>query len=454
MNDQPTLIQALTQTHRTIKGLVESLTDDELSVPYHPGINPPVWELGHTAHFFEVFILRPLDGAAAWSPGMDDIWDSFNIDHRDRWTPGIVPNREDTIAYVDAVHDAILSRMAARPPSPVELYLYRYAIYHQSMHIESLLWCRQTLGYKEAGYGEAICAHDGASAATASTAAGTSTEDVVVEPGVYRIGVLSQDTYGADAFAFDNEKPGFDIELDAFRISPTLVSNREYLAFVEDGGYERPEFWSWGGKKWLATPQAAPQLTVASANSEPAPPKQPLYWRREQGVWLERYFSRWLPLVMDYPVKHINYWEAEAYCRWAARRLPTEYEWEVAALGNRAGAPCQRYPWGNGMESARVDMDGERFARVPVTAFPEGSSPAGCRQMIGTLWEWTSSQFLPYNGFSVDMYPYMSTLQFGDHKTARGGSCATYSELIRGTYRQAYSPERNDVFIGFRTCAL
>jgi iron(II)-dependent oxidoreductase len=225
MNDQPTLIQALTQTHRTIKGLVESLTDDELSVPYHPGINPPVWELGHTAHFFEVFILRALDGAAAWNPGMDDIWDSFNIDHRDRWTPGIVPNREDTIAYVDAVHDAILSRMAARPPSPVERYLYRYAIYHQSMHIESLLWCRQTLGYQEAGYGEAICAHDGASAATASTAAGTSTEDVVVEPGVYRIGVLSQDTYDADAFAFDNEKPGFDIELDAFRISPTLVSN-------------------------------------------------------------------------------------------------------------------------------------------------------------------------------------------------------------------------------------
>ena len=106
------------------------------------------------------------------------------------------------------------------------------------------------------------------------------------------------------------------------------------------------------------------------------------------------------------------------------------------------------------MDSNRVDMDGTGLASQPVTALPEGDSPFGCRQMLGTLWEWTHDQFFPYDGFAIDMYPFMSTLQFGDHKVTKGGSCGTSSRLIRGSYRQAYLPNRHDVFVGFRTCAL
>jgi iron(II)-dependent oxidoreductase len=450
MNDKQTLIQALTDTHRTIRRLVTSLSDDELSVPYHPGVNPPLWELGHTAHFFEVFILRALDNTASSDPDMDDIWDSFNIDHRDRWAPGLVPDRENTIKYVDAVHEAILARIVETPLTPEDLYLYRYAIYHQNMHIESLLWCRQTLGYNKAVYNDAAFADALSAAPSTPGPAPMRAEDVVVSSGVYRIGMPNRDTHAAGCFAFDNEKPGFEIELDAFAISLTLVSNEEYKAFVEDGGYKRARLWSRGGKKWLASPQ----LTAIPPSTETALPTKPIYWREQDGQWLERHFSQWLPLEPDHPVKHITYWEAEAYCNWAGRRLPTEYEWEAAALGNTVGTSFKRYPWGDSMEAARVDMDGGRFARIPVTAYPEGASPSGCRQMLGTVWEWTCSQFLPYDGFSVDMYPYMSTLQFGYHKTTKGGSCATSSRLIRGTYRQAYSPERNDVFVGFRTCPL
>jgi len=152
-------------------------------------------------------------------------------------------------------------------------------------------------------------------------------------------------------------------------------------------------------------------------------------------------------------VKHVSYWEAQAYCKFAGRRLPSEFEWEVAALGNREQEEFNKFPWGNTMETHRVDMDSKHLARLPVAALPEGDSPFGCRQMIGTVWEWTDSLFFPYDGFKVDMYPFMSTLQFGDHKVVRGGSCATSSILIRGTYRQAYTPDRNDVFVGFRTCA-
>ena len=450
MNDKHTLIQALTDTHRTIRRLVTSLSDEELSVPYHPGVNPPLWELGHTAHFFEVFILRALDNTTSWNPDMDDIWDSFNIGHQDRWTPGLIPDRTNTLKYVDAIHEVILARIVEKPLTPKELYLYRYAIYHQHMHIESLLWCRQTLGYNEAS-DEDAAPTDALFAVPATSAdAPMSARDVVVKSGLYRIGMPHNDAYAAERFAFDAEKPGFEIELEAFAISSTLVSNQEYMAFVEDGGYKRTELWSWGGKRWLATEQ----LTEVSSRTEAALPTQPIYWRKQHGEWLERYFSRWLQLEPDHPVKHITYWEAEAYCKWAGRRLPTEYEWEAAALGNTVGTAFKRYPWGDSMDAARVDMDGGRFARIPVTAYPEGASPSGCRQMLGTVWEWTSSQFLPYDGFSVDMYPYMSTLQFGYHKTTKGGSCATSSRLIRGTYRQAYLPERNDVFVGFRTCPL
>ncbi|NBC49395.1 MAG: ergothioneine biosynthesis protein EgtB [Gammaproteobacteria bacterium] len=450
MNDKSRLIEALTDTHRSIRMLVTSLSDEQLSVAYHPGINPPLWEIGHTAYFFEYFILRALEGAPSWNPAMDDIWDSFNIDHRDRWTPGLVPDRASTLQYVDTMHEAILARIEVNPLSPEALYLYRYAIFHQTMHIESMLWCRQTLAYERAGYKGAGAAEAVSDGAISPTAPSAEPHDVAVPAGTYQIGMPQHETHDSAYFAFDNEKPGFEITLQAFFISEYLVSNREYMAFVDDLGYERADLWSWGGKRWLRTTR----LSAVAPSTDSAAPKHPIYWRRQDGVWMERHFSEWLPLELDHPVTHVTYWEAEAFCNWAGRRLPTEYEWEAAALGNKNGLPFKRYPWGDSMDEKRVDMNGKHFARVPVWAYADGSSPFGCRQMIGTVWEWTSSQFLPYDGFAVDMYPYMSTLQFGDHKTTKGGSCATSSRLVRGTYRQAYTPDRNDVFVGFRTCAL
>jgi iron(II)-dependent oxidoreductase len=184
-------------------------------------------------------------------------------------------------------------------------------------------------------------------------------------------------------------------------------------------------------------------------------PKQPVYWRRQDGQWQERLFDRWQLVNPDAPVVHITYWEAEAWCNWAGRRLPTEFEWEAAALGNRPGEPFNRFPWGNDPASTKLaDLGGRNMAQNPVWDYPAGDSQFGCRQMVGSVWEWTSSQFFPYDGFKIDVYPFMSTLQFGDHKVARGGGCATSPNLIRGTYRQAYLAQRNDVYTGFRTCAI
>jgi len=425
--------------------LIRSLPEDKLDVPYHPGVNPPLWEMGHAAFFYEVFVFNLLDGTPSYDPSMDDLWDSFHIEHTDRWRRDLFPGREETLEYFNTIYDRVAERIRARALTDQELYLYRYGIFHQNMHIESLIWCRQTVGYP------APPDFKGDRPAPGEPVAG----DVDIPAGPWLIGMPGESgAYATDDFAFDNEKPRFEVELEPFEISRTPVSNREFQAFVDDGGYRRPELWSFGGRKWLET-----EIDVALVHgcSEPLmrAPKHPLYWRWHEGQWQERLFDQWQPLAPDAPVTHVTYWEAEAWCQWAGRRLPTEFEWEVAALANRAGESFRRYPWGNQAPDAMLaDMDGRNMAQNPVWDYPAGESPFGCRQMVGSVWEWTSNQFLPYDGFKVDMYPFMSTLQFGDHKVTKGGSCATSSNLIRGTYRQAYLPLRNDVYTGFRTCAL
>jgi len=439
------LLAALEHTRQRTEAMITSLPADKLTVPYHPGINPPLWEMGHSAFFYEVFVLNLLDGTPSYDPSMDDLWDSFHIEHRDRWRSDLFPDLAQTLAYFRTIYDRIAERIQSKPLKDEDLYLYRYAIYHQNMHIESMMWCRQTVAYP------APSDYVGDRPAPADPISG----DVEVPAGRWLIGMPgASEEYARRDFAFDNEKPRFEVELDAFRISRTLVSNREFQAFVDDGGYQRPELWSFGGRTWLESEQDV-SLVHGLTELLMRAPRHPLYWRWHENRWEERLFDHWQPLNPDAPVTHVTYWEAEAWCNWAGRRLPTEYEWEVAALANRVGEPFRRFPWGNEAPNAlRADMDGRNQARNPVWDYAAGESPFGCRQMIGSVWEWTGNQFLPYDGFKVDMYPFMSTLQFGDHKVTKGGSCATSSNLIRGTYRQAYLPLRNDVYTGFRSCAL
>jgi iron(II)-dependent oxidoreductase len=376
-------------------------------------------------------VFNLLDGAASHDPSMDDLWDSFHVEHKDRWRRDLFPGREQTLAYFDTIYDRVASRIESQPLTESDLYLYRYSVFHQNMHIESIIWCRQTVGYP------AIPDFQPERGAPGEPLSG----DAEIPAGRWLIGMPGEsEAYANNDFAFDNEKPRFDVELPSFAISRQPVSNREFMAFVEEGGYQRPELWSFGGRQWLQADSA---------------PGHPIYWRKHNGEWQERLFDQWQPINPDAPVVHVNYWEAEAWCHWAGRRLPTEYEWEVAALGNRPGEPFRRFPWGNEPVSPEhADMGGLNMAQNPVSDYPAGDSPFGCRQMIGSVWEWTSSQFFPYDGFKIDVYPFMSTLQFGDHKVSRGGGCATSPNLIRGTYRQAYLAQRNDVYTGFRTCAV
>jgi len=240
---------------------------------------------------------------------------------------------------------------------------------------------------------------------------------------------------------FDNEKWAHPVELQPFAIGRAPVTQAEFAAFVEADGYGRSELWSEAGWNWRK---------MAGA-------RQPTYWCRQGGGWLRRDFDRWVPLEPSRPVIHVNWYEADAYCRWAGRRLPTEAEWEAAAAtgGPELAAPKRRFPWGEGAPDAtRARLDGHALGCCDVGALPAGDSHFGCRQMIGNVWEWTASDFLPYPGFVADPYHDYSQPWFGTHKVLRGGAWTTRARLLRNSWRNFYKPDRRDVWAGFRTCAL
>jgi iron(II)-dependent oxidoreductase len=242
---------------------------------------------------------------------------------------------------------------------------------------------------------------------------------------------------GRSGFVFDNEKWAHEVRVAPFAISRCAVMNEEFVAFVDEGGYARREWWSDEGWRWR----------------EQEPAEHPVYWiPQANGRWLQRFYDQVLPLAATHPVMHVNWYEADAFCRWARRRLPSEAEWELAASGMEKAS----YPWGEEPPSQqRAELDATSPRCAPVAAHAAGDAPNGCRQLIGNVWEWTSDDFCPYPGFEVDPYKEYSQPWFGpERKVLRGGCWATRSRLIRNTWRNYFTKERRDIFAGFRTCAL
>ncbi|MGH9083479.1 MAG: SUMF1/EgtB/PvdO family nonheme iron enzyme, partial [Acidimicrobiales bacterium] len=310
-------------------------------------------------------------------------------------------------------------------------HIARYAVHHHDMHTEALTYTRQTLGYPP----PELPGIDLQPAGEEGPLPG----DVPVPGGPFAVGADRD-----EAFVHDNEKWVHPAELAPFALARAPVTQAEYAAFVDDGGYRRPELWSEEGLAWRAGVAA----------------EAPAYWRRGPRGFERRRFDTWLPLEPHRPVSHVCWYEARAYCRWAGRRLPTEAEWEAAAIGRPDGsgglAPGRRrFPWGDDAIAAHhANLDWRHQGTADVAAYPAGDSPVGCRQMIGNVWEWTSSTFLPYPNFEQDAYRDNSWPWFGSRKVLRGGAWATRSRLMRSTLRNYFTPDRRDVVCGFRTVAI
>lgn len=426
------LIEELHDARARTLELVQDLSDEELHGPKLAIVNPMLWEIGHAAYFHEFWTLRHIHDCAPIIANADQLYDSIAIAHDRRWDLPL-PSRAQTLAYLDAVLDAQIGRLASGSVSARAQYFYRYAVFHEDMHTEAFTYTRQTLGYKPPQLALAMNADP-------AWEAGPLAGDAAVPGGQFMLGAKR-----TDGFVFDNEKWSHAVELRPFRMARAPVTNQEFLAFVEDGGYQRRAWWDDEGWAWR---QAAGL-------------EHPVYWVRHAAhEWRVRRFDQQAPLSPFAPVIHVSWYEAKAYCRWAGRRLPSEAEWELAAAGAPAGDGRgithnkRRFPWGEDAPTAdHANLDGRALGCIDVAALPQGDSAFGCRQMIGNVWEWTDTTFQPYPGFTPDMYREYSQPLFGETKVLRGGCWATRGRMLRNTWRNYYGPNRNDVFAGFRTCA-
>ena len=360
------LAAALVDARARSLGAYAHLDFDRLEVPCIAIVNPPRWELAHIAWFQEYWCLRySAQAGAIVRPsrleGADALFDSAAVAHDARWHLDY-PSNKALRAYMRDVLDATLE--AVERPAAGARYFQELALLHEDMHGEALLMTLQTLGLPGPGL-------ELASPAPARREA----RDVRFEGGEFEQGAPN----ATSRFVFDNEKWAHPRRVASFSMSSRLVTQGEFADFLD------------------AT-RAAP----------------PRYWKREDGRWLARRFDAWSGLERDAPLVHVSLAEAEAYCEWAGRRLPTESEWEFAALRDRGGL----------------------------------------EQMIGCAWQWTSSPFEPYPGFAPDPYKEYSQPWFSSHVVLRGGCAHTRPRLVHERFRNFYLPGRADAFAGIRTCAI
>jgi iron(II)-dependent oxidoreductase len=439
------LIEALKETRARTLELIDDLGGEELIGPRLQIVNPLLWEIGHLAWFQEFWVLRHLGGRPPILKQGDELYDSARVAHDTRWDLPLL-ERAETLAYMRRVLELVIDGAGENSAGLRDTegydqdYFLNLVLLHEQMHDEAITYTRQTLSYPAPG----IAIANNATLIEPDAPARDKndlTSDAEIPGGRFTLGSIRQ-----SGFAFDNEQLAHEVELAAFAISKTATTNGEFKEFVGDGGYGRRDLWSAAGWQWRT-----------AANAE-----HPVYWRHDgTDRWLRRNFDEWVTLDERLPVIHVNWHEAEAYCRWAGRRLPTETEWEMAAScqpmtnGQGVAARKRRYPWGDEFPTPeRAHLNWRALGCLPVEALPAGDSAFGCRQMIGNVWEWTASDFKPYPGFVAGPYKEYSEPWFGDHKALRGGCWVTRSRLIHNTYRNFYTPDRRDVWAGFRTCAL
>jgi len=411
---------------RTLE-LVSVLDWPTLRRQHVPILSPMVWDLGHIGNYEETWIAQNVLGEAPVVDAFQEMFDPV-LNPRPVREALPLPERDELLAYLSRVRDRTreaLARIEGLEETPLlaEGYVFDLVAEHEEQHQETLLQAMQLL--EEPAYTPA-------NRRELPGGSGEASKMIRVPGGSFLMGRPK-----SLGFAYDNEHPQHEVDVAAFEIDRFPVTNREYLAFVEDGGYQREELWSAEGKAWLQ-----------SAGVE-----APQNWVRQGAEWTVRYADLVLPVPNERPVIHLCYYEAEAYAGWAGKRLPTESEWEKAALwGPEATAP-RAFPWGDAPPNDELaNLDHLGFAPAEIGAYPVGASAWGVEQMVGDLWEWTSSDFVGYPGFKAFPYPEYSEIFFGDeYKVLRGGSWATRAHVARGTFRNWDFQIRRQIFAGVRT---
>ncbi|GHH63514.1 hercynine oxygenase [Kitasatospora indigofera] len=406
--------------------LTDCVEEPDLTAQHSPLMSPLVWDLAHIGNQEELWLLRNVGGRDPMHPEIDPLYDAFEHPRAERPSLPLLPPHEAR-AYAHEVRGRVLDLLASSPlegpPLLTDGFAFGMVAQHEQQHDETMLITHQL---RQGPVALTAPAPPPAPADAAALPA-----EVLIPGGPFRMGT---DT---ELWALDNERPSHELELADFLLDTTPVSNAAYQRFIADGGYQEPRWW---------TPEGWEHRTRAGLVA-------PLFWSREGGQWLRRRFGAVEPVPGDEPVLHVSWYEADAYARWAGRRLPTEAEWEKAARYDPVSGRSRRYPWGDqapGPEHANL---GQRHLRpAPVGSYPAGASPYGVRQLMGDVWEWTASDFRPYPGFRAWPYKEYSEVFFGpEYKVLRGGCFAVAPVACRGTFRNWDYPVRRQIFAGFRT---
>ena len=362
-----------------------------LHVPCREALNPPLWELGHIGWFQEFWTSRnPLrfsgavaDPAAARLPGLrrgaDALYDSSTVAHGARWSLPL-PDAAATRADLAEQLDHTLAWLRRADENDTALYFFRLALFHEDMHHEAALYAAQSLGLAVAD------------ARWQPPLLAAQCRPLRFEAGAWALG------HSGGGFVFDNEGASHAVALPPTCIDSQPVRWADFLPFVEAGGYGEPGWWCDAGAAWLHEPDERRRA--------------PRYLRRYEGTWQQWRHGVWQALNPNHPACHLTAHEALAWCRWAGRRLPSEAEWERAAVDQPGD-----FEWGH-------------------------------------VWEWTASPFLPYPGFVPHPYREYSAPWFGSRQVLRGGSFMTQKRMRHPRYRNFFMAHRNDVPAGFRSCAL
>ena len=374
--------------------LIEPLADEQLNRVYSPILSPLSWDLGHIANFEELWLVQNIGGREPMRGELGRFYDAIENPRKIRNELPILRG-DELRSYLDEVRERTLEVLGevdlegSDDPMLAGGFIYEMLLAHEHQHNETMLQLLQMVdGYEPAAFDPAVAAEP----------APDGPEMVSVAAGTHTIGAADH------GFAYDNERPRHEVELAEFEIDRTPVTNAAYAEFVADTGAEPP-----------------------------------MYWERDgEGGWLDTRFGRRDPLDPALPVVHVDWNGADAFARWAGKRLPTEIEWEAAAAG---------------ADPARANLDHLGFGCAAAGAYGDAPSDCGAVQMIGDVWEWTSSDFTAYDGFRAFPYPEYSEVFFGDeYKVLRGGAWATRRDVIRPTFRNWDLRERSQIFSGFR-CA-
>ena len=427
MDLRQVVAEELEAVRRRSLGLLDPVGEADLLKQHSPIMSPLVWDLAHVGNYEEIWLLRMVAGVPAADPELDDIYDAFKHARKERTKLKLLGPHESR-SYISDVRGQVfdvLEKTEFDPSNPLlaDGFVYGMVVQHEHQHDETMLATLQLRTGAEYPVVEREVPRSPVDV----------TGEVLIDGGPFVMGT------DLEPWAYDNERPAHTVELAPYRIDRAPVTNAAYLQFMESGGYDDRRFWSEAGWDWRTQEEA----------------RSPLFWNEQgTGSWMRLRYGRLEPIEPLEPVEHVSWHEANAFATWAGKRLPTEPEWEKAASWDPTTKTKSKFPWGDTPPDDRTaNLNQTRFRPTPVGTYPAGASAYGCHQMIGDVWEWTSSDFEPYPGFNSFPYREYSEVFYGrDYKVLRGGSWATHPTAIRNTFRNWDFPMRRQIFAGFR-CA-